>query len=116
MRADVLLCGPVSRAAVEALVAAGLRTTGPVPSGACLAAARRHQPHLVLVVGHDGAERLTATVRALRSDTDALVVVAGAGDDLDQQVAFAAGADDVVPRGSSERLLLAHVRASAEVE
>jgi DNA-binding response OmpR family regulator len=111
MRSDVLLCGPVPRASSEALEAAGLTTVGPVPPGACLPAVLRHSPTLVLLEATGGAEGATATVRAVRAATDALIAVAGAGDDLDQLLAFAAGADDVVPHGTSQRLLLARVRA-----
>jgi DNA-binding response OmpR family regulator len=111
MRSHVLLCGPVPRASADALVAAGLETVGPVPPSACLPAVHRHRPDVVLVAAPGGAEGAATTVRALRADTDALIAVAGAGDDLDQLLAFAAGADEVVPRGTSERLLLARVRA-----
>jgi DNA-binding response OmpR family regulator len=111
MRSDVLLCGPVPRTSSDALEAAGLTTVGPVPPGACVSSVQRHRPTLVLLAAPAGAESATATVRAVRAATDALIAVAGAGDDLDQLLAFAAGADEVVPRGTSERLLLARVRA-----
>jgi DNA-binding response OmpR family regulator len=111
MRSDVLLCGPVPRASADALAAAGLTTVGPVPPGSCLPALQRHRPSLVLVAAPAGAESATATVRAVRAASEALIAVSGAGDDLDQLLAFAAGADEVVPRGTSERLLLARVRA-----
>ncbi len=118
LRPTVLMCGPARwEHHHDALTAAGYRVT-PVPTivGA-VDALRAHRADLVVLDADENGVDVHEVCRAVRALGRVPVIVVGAPhahgqvEEIVQLMAFAAGADDVVPSDLSPRLLLARVGA-----
>ena len=118
IRPAVLLCGPASWADHrERLAAAGHQVTVAPSIGAAVDQFRAHRPAIVVLDADDRSADVHDTCRRLRATGSVPVIAAfrpgpdGRVDDAAQLMAFAAGADDVVPSDIAPRVLLARVGA-----
>jgi DNA-binding response OmpR family regulator len=109
----VLLCGPGIRdTCAQALVDAGLQVTRTTQLSGALDSYLSQRPDLVVLAEDDPSTGLHEVIRRLRVVGSVPVVVAcDRPDDVSQLMAFAAGADDVVPTDVAPRVLVARIGA-----
>jgi DNA-binding response OmpR family regulator len=114
----VLLCGPAPWADHrETLASAGHRVTVVGSISAAVDQCRAHRPAVIVLDANDRTGDVHDMCRRLRAIGSVPVITTvrrgpdGRVDDAAQLMAFAAGADDVVPSDISPRVLLARIGA-----
>jgi DNA-binding response OmpR family regulator len=114
LRPTVLLCGPARwEHHHDAFAAAGYRVATVPSLGATVDALRAHRADLVVLDADENGVDVHDVCRRIRAVGGVPIIVMGAPrahgqvEEIVQLMAFAAGADDIVPSDLSPRLLLA---------